>query len=256
MNENREENLQQNIEEDVENSNASFLEPEVIENTEGLQEDNISENQEPEPNYSFEYNTTAAESEFGIKRFYRRYFVKNAIIYTVVLSIFALLFIKPIMIDYTNIFAWAMLGVCVALIIEIWARPKLNRKKVLEVIKTMNKDKYICSVYDDYLKISTIIPPEELENGERIENPKPRIINFKTELVEIEDFETVFIIFDKKQTTFIIPKRCMDKEISSKFGEMMKQSCEERYSQPVSKKDPIPNTKGKKPKENNNSSEL
>lgn len=198
------------------------------ENTEAVQENisdneditDIEDNENTEDNVelpttpklcSFEFNVLNEEEDKAFLFFQKKYVYKKNWIKTAGFGILAVGFAVSAYKDPSMTVNYMLLGVCLAAIAAIWYNTKKIRRSLMEALKMLEDDRYIFSLYEDSFVIETIIPEEE-KNEEGFVPIKPNIEKLSDEGLDITEHEDMFVIIVKKETIFVLPKRCMSEE--------------------------------------------
>lgn len=162
---------------------------------------------EGEPLVTFEYDLTLKENDDAFRIFQKKYVMKRSIIYTVIFLILAAFYIESVIKTPNYTLGYGLLGVCIAVIFYVWYNPVKIRRKLIEALSDIKDDRYTCEVYDEYIKITTILPEEQEED---VIQSEPTRLYFAVDEFEIVDSADMFIIYVKKQVIYILPKRCID----------------------------------------------
>lgn len=80
---------------------------------------------------------------------------------------------------------------------------------MLDALKILEDDRYVFSLYDDSFVIETIVTEEE-KNSEDFKPIPPRIVKFNEGEIDIIEKDDMFVVILKKDTIYVLPKRCMD----------------------------------------------
>lgn len=161
------------------------------------------------------YDVTLKEEEKAFKLFQKIYVRKSNIIKTVVfLLVFAVFFSQFITnkSDYISIIG---MSIAVIGIFITWYNPVIIRKSLMKALAPLENDRYIFKLYKDAFSIETDMTsieeselPED-EDGERV-IPEPRIVFKDSGNFELRELDDIFVIIMKKETIYVLPKRCMD----------------------------------------------
>lgn len=176
---------------------------------------------------SFEYNVTNEEEDSAFRLFQKKYVYKKNWIKTVAFAAAAILFFVSIYRSPDQPMNYLLAAVCVAAICIIWYNTKKIRVSLMNALKMIEDDRYIFTLYDDEFKIETIQTEETDENGEIIPPIPPRVVSFLDITLHVFDTEDKFVLVLKKDTIYVLPKRCMDNEqietLKKVFSERLKQ---------------------------------
>ena len=172
---------------------------------------------------SFEYNVKNSEEEQAFTAFQKKYVYKGNIIKTVLFGIVALLFMISFIRDPKEYLNPVLMFISLAFIFVIWFNTFKIRKSLMQALKVLENDKYIFTLYDDKFSIETILDESEFEEDEEIPVVQPRIVGFgDTEIHVIENID-MYILILKKDTIYVLPKRCFDENVSKELGEKFKE---------------------------------
>ena len=183
---------------------------------------------------SFEYNVKNSEEEQAFTAFQKKYVYKGNIIKTVLFGIVALLFLVSFIRDPKEYLNPVLMFVSLAFIFVIWFNTFKIRKSLLQALKVLENDKYIFTLYDDRFAIETILDESEFDEDEEIPVVKPRVVTFgETEIHVIENID-MYILILKKDTIYVLPKRCFDENISKELGDKFREKLGEEYETKLS----------------------
>ena len=169
--------------------------------------------EEVNPNLSVAYNIKNTEEEEAFITFQKKYILKSNILKTVAFGILALLFIYQIVNAPDNFASWLCFVVCLAVIFIVWYNPIKIRKTLMQSLKPLEDDKYIFKLYENKFSIETVIPQEEIDEaikeGEEPVKIPPKVVDFSDTGLSVLEKENMFVIFLKKESIYVLPKRCM-----------------------------------------------
>lgn len=194
-----------------------------------LKGDNMQE--KDKSSVHLEYSVSNDEENIAFKEFQKKYVRNKNILKTVLFLLALALFIQQVYKKNDYTIGWACIGICVAAIFFIWYNPVKIRKNLMKALREIENDVYAFDLYEDHFTISTIYCEEndsadtisdieekaESEEEEKTEI-KPRDVYFNQINVDVVEIEEMFIIFLKKETLYVIPKRL----ISTKDAETMR----------------------------------
>lgn len=192
--------------------------------------DEINEKlEEVNPKLSVTYDIKNTEEEEAFISFQKKYILKSSILKTVAFGILALLFIYQIINSPDNFASWLCFVVCLAVIFIVWYNPIKIRRTLMESLKPLEDDKYIFKLYENKFSIETIISQEEIDEaiaeGEEPTQISPRVVDFSDTGLSVLEKESMFVIFLKKESIYVIPKRCLTeseiKELSFVFDQRL-----------------------------------
>ncbi len=169
--------------------------------------------EEVNPNLSVAYNIKNTEEEEAFITFQKKYILKSNILKTVAFGILALLFIYQIVNAPDNFASWLCFVVCLAVIFIVWYNPIKIRKTLIQSLKPLEDDRYIFKLYENKFTIETVIPQEEIDEaikeGEEPVKIPPKVVDFSDTGLSVLEKENMFVIFLKKESIYVLPKRCM-----------------------------------------------
>ena len=169
--------------------------------------------EEVNPNLSVAYDIKNTEEEEAFITFQKKYILKSNILKTVAFGILALLFIYQIINAPDNFASWLCFVVCLAVIFIVWYNPIKIRKTLMQSLKPLEDDRYIFKLYENKFSIETVIPQEEIDEaikeGEEPVKIPPKVVDFSDTGLSVLEKENMFVIFLKKESIYVLPKRCM-----------------------------------------------
>lgn len=185
--------------------------------------------EEVNPKLSITYDIKNTEEEEAFITFQKKFIVKSSIIKTIAFGVLALMFIYQIIKAPDNFASWLCLVVCLAVIFIVWYNPFKIRKTLMESLKPLENDRYIFKLYENRFSIGTIISQEEIDEaikeGEEPPQIPPKIVSFSDTGLSVLEKENMFVIFLKKESIYVLPKRCMTdseiKELSFVFDQKL-----------------------------------
>lgn len=187
------------IKEENDNENT-----EIIEADETLKEDKQTV-------CELEYDVKNDEEEKAFLIFQKKFVYKRNWKITVAFGILAVIFSVEIFRNPKTYLGYVLCFISLAMIFITWYNTRRIRKYLMEALKPLEDDKYTFSLYDDSFKIETIVSEEE-KNEEGFVPIKPRIVNFSDISLNIIENDEMFIIILKKETIYVLPKRCIENE--------------------------------------------
>lgn len=185
--------------------------------------------EEVNPKLSVTYDIKNTEEEEAFISFQKKYILKSSILKTVAFGILAILFIYQIINSPDNFASWLCFIVCLAVIFIVWYNPIKIRKTLMESLKPLEDDKYIFKLYENKFSIETIISQEEIDEaiaeGEEPTQIPPRVVDFSDTGLSVLEKDNMFVIFLKKESIYVLPKRCLTeseiKELSFVFDQKL-----------------------------------
>lgn len=165
------------------------------------------------PKLSVTYDIKNTEEEEAFVEFQKKFILKSNILKTVAFGILAILFIYQIVKAPDNFASWLCMVVCLAVIFIVWYNPIKIRKTLMQSLKPLEDDRYIFKLYENKFSIETVISQEEIDqaikDGEEPPNIPPRIVSFGDIGLSVFEKDNLFIIFLKKESIYVLPKRCL-----------------------------------------------
>lgn len=165
------------------------------------------------PKLSVTYDIKNTEEEEAFVEFQKKFILKSNILKTVAFGILAILFIYQIVKAPDNFASWLCMVVCLAVIFIVWYNPIKIRKTLMQSLKPLEDDRYIFKLYENKFSIETVISQEEIDqaikDGEEPPNIPPRIVSFRDIGLSVYEKDNLFIIFLKKESIYVLPKRCL-----------------------------------------------
>ncbi|MCD8328296.1 MAG: YcxB family protein [Ruminococcus sp.] len=175
-----------------------------------------------------EYDIKNTEEGEAFTAFQKKYVFKQNILKTVVFALIGIIFAIRIAFQPENAVYWIGLVICLAAIFIFWYNPHRIKKTLMQSLKPLEDDRYIFKLYDYKFSIETVLPEDERydEEGKEIKIP-PRVVQFDDIGLKIIEKEKMFVLFLKKDTIYVLPKRCMEdyqiqivkKTFESKLGD-------------------------------------
>lgn len=159
-----------------------------------------------------DYNVTLKEEDKAFRLFQKLYVRKSNIIKTIVLSLVFVVFLMTYLSDKNSYISLIAMTVAVVGIFITWYNPVMIRKGLMKALAPLEKDRYIFKLYDDAFTIETVIDESEFEEGEERISPPPRVVWKDKSDFEVYELDDMFCIIMKKETIYVLPKRCMDDE--------------------------------------------
>lgn len=200
--------------------------------------------EEVNPSLSVTYDIKNTEEEEAFIAFQKKYIFKSNIIKTVAFGILAVLFIYQIINAPDNFASWLCMTVCLAVIFIVWYNPIKIRKTLMQSLKPLEDDRYIFKLYENKFSIETVISQEEIDEaikeGEEPVQIPPRVVSFSDTGLSVLQRENMFVIFLKKESIYVLPKRCMTeseiKQLSDVFAQKLGDDFETEESEKIADK--------------------
>ncbi len=186
------------------------------------------------------YDIKNTEEEEAFIAFQKKFILKSNILKTIAFAILAILFVYQVIQKPENFASWLCLVVCLAVIFIVWYNPIKIRKTLMQSLKPLEDDRYIFKLYDNRFSIETIIPQEEVEQavkeGEEPTRIPPRVVSLSDTGLSVLEKENMFIIFLKKESIYVLPKRCMHSDEIKQLSEVFSQNLGDDFEKEILKK--------------------
>lgn len=156
------------------------------------------------------YDVTIPEEEKAFKLFQRLYVLKANITKTIVLGIVFVIFLFQLVKGMAPYVSAMGITIAVIAIFVTWYNPVVIRKSLMKALKPLENDRYIFKLFSDAFTIETVIDESEFEEGEERISPPPRVVWKQKSDFEVRELDDMFVIIMKKETIYVLPKRCMD----------------------------------------------
>ena len=170
--------------------------------------DEINEN----PVLTINYDVKNEEEGQAFLFFQKKYVYKKNWIKTIAFAIVALVFLWSVYKTPDQPLNYMFVAICVAAIFVIWHNTRKIRTSLMDALKILEGDKYLFSLYEDKFTIETVEAETVDENGEPLPPIQPRVVTFADTTLNVFEAEDKFIIVLKKDTIYVLPKRCMNEE--------------------------------------------
>lgn len=157
-----------------------------------------------------DYNVRLEEEDKAFREFQKMYVRRSNIIKTVVLAMVMLVFGYQFLKNHNDYISGAAIFIAAAAIFIVWYNPVMIRKNLMKALAPLEKDRYIFKLYDDAFTIETVIDESEFEEGEERIAPPPRVVWLEGSAFEIKELDEIFVVIMKKETIYVLPKRCMN----------------------------------------------
>ena len=196
--------------------------------------ENINENEKIEsaelPIITVNYDVKNEEEGQAFLLFQKRFVYKKNWIKTAAFAVVAVLFLISIIRYPDRPMNYMLFAVCLAAIFVIWHNTRKIRTSLMEALKMLEDDKYLFTLYDDKFRIETIETETTDENGEEIPPIPPRVVKFSDITLHVFETEDKFVLVLKKDTIYVLPKRCMNNDqieiLRNKFKEKLSEDFE------------------------------
>lgn len=196
--------------------------------------------EEVNPSLSVTYDIKNTEEEEAFIAFQKKYIFKSNIIKTVAFGILAVLFIYQIINAPDNFASWLCMTVCLAVIFIVWYNPIKIRKTLMQSLKPLEDDRYIFKLYENKFSIETVISQEEIDEaikeGEEPVQIPPRVVSFSDTGLSVLQRENMFVIFLKKESIYVLPKRCMTESEIKQLSDVFAQKLDDDFKTEESEK--------------------
>lgn len=151
-----------------------------------------------QPHVDVVYNLTEDEVRSGLYAFQKKVLYKRNIVYTVVFSVFFLLYVIDILFrNSRSAFHYVGLVLCIVVLVFLWVNPRRHREQLAKAMATVEDD-FTMTIYKKYIWI------QQENGGFRIMFNDPKVFI-------LQDSDK-FIIGIGREQIFLLPKRCLDAE--------------------------------------------
>lgn len=177
----------------------------------------LAAEKQPEPLISFSYDNTLDEIDGAMKTFQQKFSGKRGILITAAYLLFLIAGIAALIIDYTQILAYAAICFCIYGLVYSLTDKSRMRKRTIEALKDMKPEEYNASFFEDRIELETIIKEKENEVNVKIdEEADEEIISslksvfvFETDMLDFaENDESLLLVYNRRQI-YCFPKRCL-----------------------------------------------
>lgn len=121
-----------------------------------------------------------------------------------------------------------IVGVSIAFLLILWITPLKRRKTLKEALSTIEDDSYTAEVFEDSIKITTVVKPDEEGNIPEI---APKIIFYETDEPYVMEIPDEFVIYIKKQMFYVIPKKYLSDEQTELLRKELSEKSKKFYNQ-------------------------
>ncbi len=166
------------------------------------------------------------------KAFQKKNVYPKSYLFMALFIVLAVVYIFAAVDDPSNMIAYFLIFICLALAVREWYNPRKIRRAVLDTIQSegLENEVYKFRLGDDFVEISTL-PHEDVENSDgedeneddvpdidaaeqldemgyplNDENPEPTRIPINSELV-VSEYEEFFLLHVKKKMFYVVPKK-------------------------------------------------
>lgn len=158
------------------------------------------------------YNLKGDDVRKALKIFQKKTIYKKNIIYTVVLIIFCILYIKQMVEDPSNNIAKILAPLCIAISCFIWYTPAKHIKNMVKSVE-MHPDTFTIEICEEGILLKE-------EKGKFL-------VSYNKPTTKCIELDTVFVIFVSDKQVFAVPKRCIEKE--EEVRKLLKDGLKEKY---------------------------
>lgn len=175
---------------------------------------------------TIEYNITKDEQVEAYTVYQKKHVYKKNWIKTVAFGVLAIGFFISSILYPDQAMNFIMLALCLGIIAIIWINTKKIRTSLAEAMTYLEQDKYVLSLQKNCFIIETIVSEEEKQE-EGFVTIKPIEVKLD-ENVEIVEKSDMFVLILQRNTVYIVPKRCMNKEqeklLKDTFSDKLKEN--------------------------------
>lgn len=172
--------------------------------------ENIAEIKEKEEEKlcEFQFNVTIPEEDDAFREFQRRYVFKKNVIKSIGFGLLAVGFLVSAILYPKQVMNYILFSISLAAVVLIWYNNRHIRTSLMEALKMLEDDRYIFTLFEDKFRIETIVPEEDREAEDFQEIP-PQEFELGDPMLESIEKQDKFVIIVRKQTIYVLPKRCM-----------------------------------------------
>lgn len=160
------------------------------------------------------YNLKGEDVKKALKIFQKRTIYKKNIVYTVVLLILFVLYLKQMIDDPANTMPKIMAPLCVAISCFIWYSPARHIKNMVKSVE-YSSDTFTIEICEEGILLN--------EKGGKY------LISYNKPTTKCIELDTVFVIFVSDKQVFAVPKRCIEEEKLEKVRKLLKDGLKEKY---------------------------
>lgn len=159
-----------------------------------------------------EYSIPSVLFEKAFVQWQKKFVYPKTYIISTLFLILAVVYIISALKAPSDTMAYVMIALCLGLSAVNWYNPKKIKRSLLEAVKSMSDELYRMTLYDTFIEISTIIPPEDTSDSEKEifgEEPPETIESTRLYFnngLKIMEYDEYFIIYQVKESFYIIPK--------------------------------------------------
>ena len=178
-----------------------------IESEKVCEEDNIS-------GIEIKYNLCGDDVKKALKVFQKRTIYKKNLIYTIVLAVLFILYIKTLFDDPANTPAKFLAPLCVVIIAYIWYLPKKHIKATAEAVELTN-DTYRIEICKEGILLN--------------EQSGQYLISYNQPTTKCIELNDIFVICVSEKQVFAVPKRCIESDKIDEVKTFLKDGLNEKY---------------------------
>ncbi len=156
----------------------------------------------------FQFNVTIPEEDDAFREFQRRYVFKKNVIKSIGFGLLAVGFLVSAILYPKQVMNYILFSISLAAVVLIWYNNRHIRTSLMEALKMLEDDRYIFTLFEDKFRIETIVPEEDREAEDFQEIP-PQEFELGDPMLESIEKQDKFVIIVRKQTIYVLPKRCM-----------------------------------------------
>lgn len=156
----------------------------------------------------FQFNVTIPEEDDAFREFQRRYVFKKNVIKSIGFGLLAVGFLVSAILYPKHVMNYILFSISLAAVVLIWYNNRHIRTSLMEALKMLEDDRYIFTLFEDKFRIETIVPEEDREAEDFQEIP-PQEFELGDPMLESIEKQDKFVIIVRKQTIYVLPKRCM-----------------------------------------------
>jgi len=158
------------------------------------------------------YDVTLSEIETAYMLFWKKYNRNRAILFSVIYSIAAVLFINMVVVSSgENMLPWIGAALSLGMLASTWLRPLRARKRIRLALEMEYIDRYIATFGENRIEIETVAEDSGSDNEPESQASKSQYV-LSTEELHSEETSELFLLYVNRAYTHIFPKRCLSQE--------------------------------------------
>jgi hypothetical protein len=162
--------------------------------------------QSPIKEMKINYDVTIPEIEIAFMQFWRKYQIKQTLMFSVVFLIAMTLSLNMI-ITGNRMVGGILLGLSAGLLANLWLKPRRACKKIVTLVGETLDEKHSANFSESSIEIETVIEDEVTT----------AVYQIAEEELYCNESESLFVIFVNRSHFQVIPKRCLSEEETEKL---------------------------------------